>query len=64
MILIAANNSGIAQLRYQKREKAVSYISINIFSNVSEGVGRGGGYREKRKIDVSCGKNQYVRFPL
>ena len=39
-ILIAAKGSSIAQLRYQKREKAASLpkISINIF-NVSRGVG-------------------------
>ena len=38
MTLIAAKGGGIAQLRYQKREKAVS---INIF-----GVSRGGVSRE------------------
>ena len=52
-ILIAAKGSGIAQLGYQKCEKAVSLkkISINIF-DVSKG--GGGGVREKRTIDVSC----------
>ena len=54
-ILIAAKGSGIAQLRYQKREKAVIFLT---FSR------EGGGVREKRKIDVSCGKNRYVRLPL
>ena len=42
-ILIAAKaGSGLAQLRYQKREKAVSLpkILINIF-NISKGLGRG-----------------------
>ena len=39
-ILIAAKGSGIVQLKYQKREKAVSLpkISINIFD-----VSKGGG---------------------
>ena len=43
MTLIAAKGGGIAQLRYQKREKAVSLpkISINIF-----GLSRGGVSRE------------------
>ena len=58
--LIAAKGSGIAQLIYQKGEKAVSLpkISINIF-DVSKGWRAGGGgggrSREKGTNDVSCG---------
>ena len=44
-ILIAVKGSGIAQLRYQKREKVVSLpnISINIFGRFQGTMGGGGG---------------------
>ena len=45
----------VAQLRFKKREKAVTLpkLSINIF-DVSKGAGGAGGSRKKRK---------YVRLP-
>ena len=56
-ILIATEGSGIAQFRYQKREKAVSLPKISI--NILTFPGGGGrmGSREKRTIDISCGQN-------
>ena len=56
MILMADKGSGIVQLRYRKRERAVSF-------DVTRGGGGGGGSREKRTFDVSCGQNRYARLP-
>ena len=55
MILMADKGSGIEQLRYRKRERAVSF-------DVTRGGGVGGS-REKRTFDVSCGQNRYARLP-
>ena len=56
--------SGIAQLRYQKREKRISFPKISITSfDVSKGVGGGGESREVHTIDVSCGQNRYAGLP-
>ena len=65
-ILIAAEGSGIAQLRYQKREKAESLpkITTNIF-DISKrgGWGRGGGVLERNvKLTFLVG-NRYLRLP-
>ena len=49
-----SKGNGIAQLRDQRRKKARIFV-------VSNG---GGGSREKRKTDVSCGKNRYVSRPV
>ena len=63
-ILVAAEGSGIAQLRYRKRAKAVSLPkNRHIFLIFPRGVGWGAS-REKRKIDVSCGQNRYAKLPL
>ena len=50
-ILIAAKDSGITQLRYRKREKAVSLpkISINIF-DVSRGTRNEGGLERNLQL--------------
>ena len=62
----------IAQLRHQKREKAVSLPKIPIFLTFLMGGGGlernvqltflGGRSRVKRTIDVSSGQNRYARF--
>ena len=51
-ILIAAKGSGIAQLRYQKRAKAIS--SKHFFFVVSKGAtgGGGGGGSIERNVDA------------
>ena len=61
-ILIVAKRSHIAQLRYQKRKKAVSLPKLE----VSKGGGGGleGLERNVQLTILSCGQNRYVRFPL
>ena len=60
-ILIAAKRSHIAQLRYQKREKAVSLPKFE----VSKGGGDVEGLERNVQLTIlSCGQNRYVRLPL